>query len=512
MHNPVAGDSLTGPPPPRRRLAPPARRFHLQRGPPCTRRSLARYSSRPVAALLAVRRSGGRRDLEGRQDSNAPDHRPGRRAPELRRASARRGQRRAPVGDRAGGRLRERPARRSARRRLGPRADRRRPACSTAARAPAPTSSRTRASAAARRCRCRSAAAPARGAAGSIRVRWVKADLSPAARRYKLQMVRVPFHAAGRPGAPRRAALDTTDHPAPTYQDVLLHTAADERKLRAPGFSSPSASATCSARTGPTGASSAAPASARSRGPRRRSASRAAGPATARCPRSRQELKALAEANPGLVRTVHAAAQVARGPRRSWASRSPRTSATRPTGGPSTSWSARTTPASGPPNEAAMEWALELVQGYKSGDAQLRSIVQGARTYIIPVFNVDGFNATIESEGLNPDGSFEDPVDSGGTSGSSGAAPAPTSARPAPTGATRPTRRSRASRAPTTPPRRPGIVDRGVDPNRNYGVEWGGPGTEGDVDRPDLPRPHALVRGRDGRLPRAGCATTSRRC
>ena len=150
-----------------------------------------------------------------------------------------------------------------------------------------------------------------------------------------------------------------------------------------------------------------------------------------------------------------------------------------------------------PANEASMEWALELVQGYKSGDAELRQIVQGARTYIIPVFNVDGFNATIESEGLNPDGSFEDPVDSGGTSGSSGAASGAYKRKTCSDWGDKANEAIPCLARTYDAATQTGPVDRGVDPNRNYGVEWGGPGTEGDADRPDLPRPGAVVRGRD---------------
>ncbi len=80
-----------------------------------------------------------------------------------------------------------------------------------------------------------------------------------------------------------------------------------------------------------------------------------------------------------------------------------------------------------PANEAALEFGIELIKNYtrdatynRGFDARLDSIVENARTVVVPVMNVDGFDVTIESEGLNPDGSYEDPVDSGGSSGDQG--------------------------------------------------------------------------------------------
>ena len=96
--------------------------------------------------------------------------------------------------------------------------------------------------------------------------------------------------------------------------------------------------------------------------------------------------------------------------------------------------------------------------------------------------NVDGFDATIQSEGLAPGGSYADPNDSGGTSGDQGVG----------TGAYK---RKNCRKHPTDPnplpevpclartwPPGPNTNDRGVDLNRNYGVLWGGPGTSSDID------------------------------
>ena len=74
-----------------------------------------------------------------------------------------------------------------------------------------------------------------------------------------------------------------------------------------------------------------------------------------------------------------------------------------------------------PANEATQEFGLELINGYKNGDARLRGIVQNARTFVIPVLNVDGFDVTIKSEGLTPGGDYVDPLDSTNSPAGSGA-------------------------------------------------------------------------------------------
>ena len=175
-----------------------------------------------------------------------------------------------------------------------------------------------------------------------------------------------------------------------------------------------------------------------------------------------------------------------------------------------------------PANESTLEWGYELIKNFSR--AQLQPAVRrkarpvNARSFVIPVMNMDGFDATIESEGRNPDGSYEDPVDSGGEPGATRAAirargRARTSARPA---------RSQDPGAPGPPVHRPHELpvprpdddqrpaDRGVDPNRNYGVEWGGPGTSDRGRGPHLPRPEAWSEPETQAM-RESCATCSRR-
>ncbi len=50
-----------------------------------------------------------------------------------------------------------------------------------------------------------------------------------------------------------------------------------------------------------------------------------------------------------------------------------------------------------PSAEHAMEWAYELILGYRRGDARTRRLVETTRTIVVPVVNPDGFNASREA-------------------------------------------------------------------------------------------------------------------
>jgi hypothetical protein len=152
-----------------------------------------------------------------------------------------------------------------------------------------------------------------------------------------------------------------------------------------------------------------------------------------------------------------------------------------------------------PANESTLEWGYELIKNFtrdptynRPFDPELDRVVNESRSFVIPVMNVDGFDATIESEGRNPDGSYEDPVDSGGepgrdTSGDqsegSGAYKRKTCTDPDPALQALPCiARTSYHASPDPTDTASDLPDRGVDPNRNYGVEWGGPGTSSDVE------------------------------
>ncbi len=54
-----------------------------------------------------------------------------------------------------------------------------------------------------------------------------------------------------------------------------------------------------------------------------------------------------------------------------------------------------------------------------------------------------------------------------------------------------------------------GLAENGVDPNRNYGGLWGGPGADAsNAARPDLPRPRPVLRARDPQRPGASSPAT----
>jgi hypothetical protein len=277
--------------------------------------------------------------------------------------------------------------------------------------------------------------------------------------------------------------LDVTDHPTPTYHDALLHGAADEAKLRRANLSYTTRVADVHAKD-----RSARVAEVRAgRSARARAKARAATPggrtSYRTLPEIEQELKDVAAANPGLVRVFTL-------PRRSVEGReimgieiaegvnNP------PDGRPAYIQVGTHHAREWPANEATLEFGLELINGYKAGNARLTAIAKRARTFVVPVLNVDGFDMTIESEGLNPDGSYEDPVDSGSTSGeqSEGSGAYKRKNCRAETVAEQAIPCIARTYDPAAGDDQSAFNDRGVDPNRNYGVAWGGPGSASDWD------------------------------
>ena len=108
-----------------------------------------------------------------------------------------------------------------------------------------------------------------------------------------------------------------------------------------------------------------------------------------------------------------------------------------------------------PSGEHAMEWAYEMVNGYNAGNARAKGIVQNARMIVIPIVNADGFNF------------------SRGT----GAQPAPETGGPRPD-LSDPTPAYKRKNCNFLDSKQANCQPRqtGVDPNRNYGGFWGGPG------------------------------------
>ncbi len=129
-----------------------------------------------------------------------------------------------------------------------------------------------------------------------------------------------------------------------------------------------------------------------------------------------------------------------------------------------------------PSGEHALEWAYQLISGYRKGDAQTKRLVSTTRTIVIPIVNPDGFNASREAGELymNGGGANTD-LDGDGSISDEGFILA---------GAVHLNEYRRKNCAvpvlgggncnqPDT-----GLYGPGVDPNRNYGAFWGGPGAE----------------------------------
>jgi hypothetical protein len=132
-----------------------------------------------------------------------------------------------------------------------------------------------------------------------------------------------------------------------------------------------------------------------------------------------------------------------------------------------------------PSGEHAMEWAYELILGYRGGDARVRNLVTNTRTIIVPIVNPDGFNASREAGELfgNGSGHATDVDGSGDISDAEFILAASTHPNEY---------RRKNCRFPEGPAAGncagvdTGVVGHGVDPNRNYGAFWGGGGSSGD--------------------------------
>jgi hypothetical protein len=117
-----------------------------------------------------------------------------------------------------------------------------------------------------------------------------------------------------------------------------------------------------------------------------------------------------------------------------------------------------------PAGEHAMEWAYELINGYKSGAARATNIVRNSRNLVVPIVNPDGFEGSRNTPGA-PAGGEDEAVDD----------TAYIAARPG-------EYRRKNCRVGDTEtancPASVGLAENGVDPNRNYGQFWGGPGSD----------------------------------
>jgi hypothetical protein len=108
-----------------------------------------------------------------------------------------------------------------------------------------------------------------------------------------------------------------------------------------------------------------------------------------------------------------------------------------------------------PAAEHAIEWAYELVKGYKN-DPAIKSLVGRTRNIVVPIVNADGFSISREAEPKGDFSRFDYEM-----------------------------KRKNCQVADSPPQLRTGVCkanpggrDRGTDPNRNYAGFWGGPGAD----------------------------------
>jgi hypothetical protein len=127
-----------------------------------------------------------------------------------------------------------------------------------------------------------------------------------------------------------------------------------------------------------------------------------------------------------------------------------------------------------PSGEHAMEWAFEIVTGFRAGDERVTRLLDRARTIVVPVVNVDGFN--LSREALVDTRALGDLHPLGYTATLLADQQVSFAYK-------RRNCRVEDGRAPEEGEcAEQGNRMLGVDPNRNYGALWGGPGADSAAD------------------------------
>jgi hypothetical protein len=123
-----------------------------------------------------------------------------------------------------------------------------------------------------------------------------------------------------------------------------------------------------------------------------------------------------------------------------------------------------------PSAEAAMEFATLLARD-GNGDARLRNILDNARVVVVPLINPDGYVSSRESAPYDPSDNIRD-----ATGSEANDEVTYTAEVAGPPGGLLTYRRKTCNGA-IPDPSVPCALQYGIDPNRNYGEAWGGPGS-----------------------------------
>ena len=297
-----------------------------------------------------------------------------------------------------------------------------------------------------------------------------------------LSLVRVSVPSAARKSELTSMGLDLTEHGGKGFVEVVLHGAQDARKLREAKFAYTNEVSDLAAQ------------SLKDRRAERRASGRAqaAGlPSGARSTYRRlddynQEMKTLASRNPNLVKPLTLPFKTLTG---------------LPVQGIEISEDVKERDGKPvflqmgihharewPSGEHAIEWAYELVNGYKAENAQVRRLMRTTRTIVIPVVNPEGFNTSREAgERLGLSGGRPNVNTPGGDPSGTGLADTTDTAYFATTPYEYQRKNCRVNNPDGDDPEQgdctqagtttnTGTSQFGTDPNRNYGGFWGGPG------------------------------------
>ena len=301
----------------------------------------------------------------------------------------------------------------------------------------------------------------------------VPAEIEQTLLQQKVQVVSVNTPTKSEEDRLTALGLDLTEHGGEGSMGVVLHGDADAIKLRDAGFSFRVLEDDLVRRT-----------VTERRAERRTAARTADGPMPSGRTSYRiladyeNEMKAFAKDNPGLVKLVTL-------PNKTWVGKEVLAieiaeNVNRNDGRPAFLNMGVHHAREWPSGEHAMEWAVELIKGYKSGDARATKVVRESRNIVLPVVNPDGFEASRTAGALTGGNQGRDETIPDTALIVSGAA----------NGGEYRRKNCRlgdqqAGNCTTSA----GLVEIGTDPNRNYGGLWGGPGAERNPATQTYPGP-----------------------